>query len=101
MYQNQQMMQRATSDEILEAQSIDACADKGYGSASDIVMCIAQGITPHVVGVNYDVCLPANLQVPEGLSNMEVAAENITKHNNGLCVYLPDRNVAICPSIVN
>lgn len=77
---NQLSPMTATSAEILEVPSIDACADKGYGSASDIVTCIAQGITPHVAGVDYDVCLPANLQVPEGLSSIEVAAENCLFH---------------------
>jgi len=55
------------------------------------------GAIPHVAGLDCDVCIPEHIQVPKELSDKEIAAENISTHVNGLGVYLPDRNIVICP----
>jgi len=73
--------------DILETEKIAFVADAGYASASDIVAAIQIGIDPHVSGTDYDICVPAK----EGEQN------EITSHTNGRCVYLKDRNIAICP----
>ena len=94
---NQLPPMAVASAEMLGVKNLNATADKGYNAVSDIVMCIAQGITPHVAGCDYDVCLPVDLDVPKELVLNEVTAQNITGHVNGLSVYLPDRNIVICP----
>lgn len=94
---NQLSPMAAKSAEIFGTKKLSAVADKGYDSASDIAACIMQGIKPHVADTDYDICLPTETQIPEGLSCKEITKEEITMHNNGRCIYLPDRNVAICP----
>ena len=74
--------------EVLEADSLSVVADTGYDNATEIAECLMAGITPHVAGVDYDMCIPANEDEP---------IEDITEHHNGKCVYIKDRNVAICP----
>ena len=74
----------------LETNGFAVVADRGYNSASDIAKCIRNDITPHVAGANYDICLPTQKTCDE-------MAEQITSHNNGHCVYLPERNVFLCP----
>ena len=73
--------------EILEKDELTAVADKGYDSASDIVECLRNGISAHVAGAEMDVCIPAD----------ESQAEMILTHTNGRTVYIPERNIAICP----
>ena len=73
--------------EILGSEHLDALADTGYQSASDIAQCISDGHTPHVAGEDYDISIPAEL----GLG------EKIESHVNGKSVYIPERNIAICP----
>jgi transposase len=75
------------TSETLEEKEISVVADVGYDSASDIAQCLSDGITPHVAGTDYDICLPRE----------EMQTEEIVSHFNGRSVYLPERNVAICP----
>ena len=74
--------------EMLEVEKMAAAADKGYNSASDIAAATLAGVDAHVAGSDVQICVPAQ----EG----EPAAE-ITSHENGRCVYLKDRNIAVCP----
>lgn len=71
----------------LETETINATADKGYASASDIAAALQIGVEPHIAGTDYDICVP----VKEGEQS------EITSHHNGKCVYLKDRNIVICP----
>ena len=73
--------------EILGSEHLDALADTGYQSASDIAQCIRDGHTPHVPGDDYDICIPAE----------DGRGEKIESHTNGKSVYIPERNIAICP----
>ncbi len=82
------MSKKAT--DILETNAFAVAADGGYDSASDIAKCIQNGVTPHVAGANYDICLP----VDEPCDN---PSEPIISHSDGRCVYLSDRNVFLCP----
>ena len=84
---NQLAKMAVISSQTLEEKNIAVVADTGYNSASDIAKCLIDGITPHVAGTDYDICLPT-----EDLQN----EEPIT-HSNGRAVYLPERNVALCP----
>ena len=94
---NQLSPMASESAKILEAENLTATGDKGYDSASDVAACIMQGINPHVADTNYDICLPTEIQVPKEVSEKEIPAENITGHTDGRCVYLPNRNIAVCP----
>jgi transposase len=76
----------AQTAETLETPDLAVTADKGYDSASDIVKCLRNGIDVHVCGAGMDVCVPSDK--PE---------EDITSHTNGRTVYIPERNIAICP----
>lgn len=73
--------------EMLETDELTAVADKGYDSASDIVKCLRNGKSVHVSGSEMDVCIPTD----------EAQQEKIDSHINGRTVYIPERNVAICP----
>lgn len=73
--------------EALEVNELNAVADAGYDSASDIAECLMNGITPHVARADIEICLPTD----------EAHAEKIESYRNGRCVYLRDRNIAICP----
>jgi len=73
--------------EILEASALDFVADRGYSSASDIAKCLRSGFTVHVADGEMDICLPTD----------EAQQETISAHTNGLAVYIPERNIAICP----
>lgn len=77
----------AATAEILEASDIAAVADTGYNSASEIVMCIEKGITPHVAGSEGSYCVPCEAH----------EAQKIASHENGKGVYIKERNVFICP----
>jgi len=77
----------AAAAEILEAPNITAVADTGYNSASEIVMCIENGITPHIAGSEGTYCVPCEAH----------EAEEITFHDNGKGIYLKERNIFICP----
>jgi hypothetical protein len=73
--------------ETLEVETIAMTMDKGYNSVADIASAIQIGVEPHVAGTDNDVCVP----VKDG-----VQAE-ITSHRNGRCVYVKERNIAVCP----
>lgn len=73
--------------EILENDDLIAVADKGYDSASDIVKCLREGKSVHVAGAEMEVCIPVD----------EIHSETIETHTNGRTVYIPERNIAICP----
>jgi len=73
--------------DILETEKIAITADAGYASASDIAAAIQIGVDPHVSGTNYQICVPVN----------EDEQTEITSHINGRCVYVKERNIAICP----
>ena len=73
--------------EILETEKIAVTADAGYVSAPDIAEAIMNGVDPHVAGTDFDICIP----VTDGEET------EITSHTNGRCIYVKDRNIAICP----
>jgi len=73
--------------EILEVESLTVVADKGYDAASDISQCIRKGHDPHVMGSNIEICVPTK----------PGTGEMIESHAKGRTVYIPERNVAICP----
>ena len=84
---NQLMPMAGMVQEILELKTIAVAADAGYDSASDIAAVIQAGAEPHIAGTDYDICVPVT----------EVEEPEITSHTKGRCVYLPNRNVAVCP----
>jgi len=76
-----------SAKEIFETDSIIVAADAGYASIQDITAAMNRGVEVHVAGTDFDICLPA-----------EAGEETvITGHNNGRCVYIPERNIALCP----
>jgi len=79
-------MTKKTVD-ILETNDIAMAADKGYNSANDIIAAVKEGVDVHVSGADFDACI----------TTTEVQAQEITKHNNGRCVYFDDRNIVVCP----
>jgi hypothetical protein len=79
------MAERAA--EILEVEAMTVTADKGYDSASDVAGLIRKGFSPHVADANYDVCIPC----------AQEEAESVTEYVEGRSVYIPERNIFICP----
>ena len=77
-----------SSQELLGTETITAVADAGYNSIQDILRAKGQGVDVHVAGTDFDICVPAK----EG----EEYAE-ITSHHEGRCVYIAERNIALCP----
>jgi len=73
--------------EMLETETIAVAADMGYACASDIAAAIRLGVEAHIAGTDYDICIPA-----EGGWQAE-----ITSQANGKCIYVKERNVAVCP----
>jgi len=73
--------------EILEVERLAVVADKGYDSASDIAAAVLKGVDVHVAGSDIQICVPAQ----------EVERTEITSHQGGRCIYLKDRNIALCP----
>lgn len=73
--------------ETLEVDTLSVVADAGYDSASDVAKLIMNGFDPHVCGANYDICIPCN----------QNEAEDVTEYTDGRCVYIPNRNIFICP----
>jgi transposase len=73
--------------DILEVETIAAAGDAGYASASDIASAVQLGVEVHVAGTDYQICIPST----------EEEASEITSHTNGRCVYVKERNIAICP----
>ena len=74
----------------LDVDEIEAIADKGYDSPTDIMNCIKNGIKANVSmdAEFFDMCIEdekiAESVYPEG-------------YENGRCVYLKERNIVICP----
>jgi transposase len=73
--------------ETLEVEKIAVTADKGYNSASDIAAAALMGVDVHVAGADVQICIPAQ----------EGEQAEITSHENGKCVYIKERNIAVCP----
>jgi transposase len=73
--------------DIFETETIAATADAGYASASDIAAAVQLGVEAHVAGTDYHICIPAD----------DSTKEEITSHTSGRCVYVKERNIAICP----
>jgi transposase len=72
--------------EIFEEEKIAVTADKGYNSASDIAAATVKGAEVHVAGSDVRICVPA----PCGEQG------EIAPHQGGRCVYLKERNIALC-----
>ena len=85
--QNQLGPMTEKAAETLGTSNFTALADAGYESASDIAKCLQNGTQAHVATVDIDICIPCD----------EEEASPILSHTNGRCVYLSDRNIAICP----
>ena len=83
---NQLSVMANEAAEILENPKLTAVADKGYDSASDIVKCLRSGKDAHVCGGEMDVCIPA-----------DELGKDITSYTNGRTIYIPERNIALCP----
>ena len=79
-------MAQKTAD-ILDNPNLTVVADTGYNNASELAACIIKGISPQVAGADGDMCIPCNAD----------EAEEITSHENGRGVYIPERNIFICP----
>ena len=73
--------------ETLGVDTISVVADAGYDSSSDIAGLIAKGFDPHVCGANYDICIPCE----------KIESEFVSEYTEGRCVYIPNRNIFICP----
>ncbi|MDR2204149.1 MAG: IS1182 family transposase [Nitrososphaerota archaeon] len=73
--------------EILEVNQLAVVADAGYDSATEIVNCLRNGIDVHVAGVEFDVCVPCSKE----------EAADVLSHTDGRCVYVAERNLALCP----
>ena len=72
--------------ELLEVEKITAVVDAGYNSIQDIIRAKGQGVDVHVAGTDFDICLPS-----------EEGNAEINSHHNGRCVYIAERNIALCP----
>jgi len=90
---NQLSKMTQNSADILEVESITSISDKGYDNATEIAKCIMAGHQPHVIGTDFDICIP----IAEAEQGQPSACIEITEHHNGRCIYLEDRNIAICP----
>jgi hypothetical protein len=71
----------------LEVARIAVTADKGYASVTDIAAAVQTGVEPHIAGTDNDICIPAT----------DGEHSPITAHHNGRCVYIAERNSALCP----
>jgi len=72
---------------ILETKKIAVAADNGYASITDIASAIRLGADLHVAGTDYYICVPVKKE----------EQTKISPHANGRCVYIKERNIAICP----
>ncbi len=73
--------------EILGLDKLTSMSDQGYLSATDIAKCLMNGVIPKVCNADMSICIPC---APEGAQMPE-------SQKKGQCVYLEDRNIAICP----
>jgi len=81
------MPMAANAMELFETETISVVTDSGYASIQDITAAMNCGLDVHVAGTDFDICLPAK----EGEETV------ITGHHNGRCVYIAERNIALCP----
>ena len=77
----------SSAKEVMGTETLTVVADGGYESAQDIVTAMGQGLDVHVAGTDFGICVPAD------------AGEQavIRPHRNGRCVYIVERNIALCP----
>ena len=77
------------ASEILKTNGMTIVADNGYDSISDVAQVHAGGNTPVVCGGDYEYWYPTS----------EEEAEHVTDYDETRArpVYLPDRNVYVCP----
>jgi transposase len=73
--------------EMLGVEKITVVTDAGYESIHDIITAMDNGVQVHVAGTDFDVCVPAS----------EGERAGIDSHHNGRCVYIAERNIALCP----
>ena len=72
--------------DILETEELAVTVDAGYNSATDIAEAVQCGVTVHAAETDYNICIPA----------AESEAMVIESQSNGKCVYVKERNIAIC-----
>ena len=77
------------ASKILETENMVIVADNGYDSVSDVAQVLADNNTPVVAGGDYEFWYPTN----------EENAEEVNDYDEAIArsVYLPERNVLICP----
>ena len=77
----------AAVQEMLGTEKVAVVTDAGYESIHDILAAMNNGVEVHVAGTDFDICVPAE------------AGEQaqITTHHNGRCIYVAERNIALCP----
>jgi len=73
--------------DILETDTIAITADAGYASASDAAAAVLRGVDVHIAGTDCHICVPAN----------DGDHGEIIPHKNSRCVYVKERNIALCP----
>ena len=76
--------------EIMGTKQLTVVADAGYESIHDILSARSKGIDVHVAGTDFDICVP----VDEG---KQAPPAPIQSHHKGRCVYIAERNIALCP----
>jgi len=76
-----------SAKELMETETLTAVTDAGYESIQDIMATMSHGIDVHVAGTDFDICIPAKPR----------EQAEISSHHNGRCVYIADRNIALCP----
>jgi len=86
---NQAQPMAAKVQEMLETKELAVTADGGYDSVQDIVACMDSGVSIHVAGTDFDICVPAGEE--------EKVGGTVTTHKNGRCVYFSERNIVLCP----
>jgi transposase len=75
------------AQELLATDRITVVTDGGYESIHDMLCAMGQGIDVHVAGTDFDICVPAD----DGVQR------TIHTHKEGRCVYIAERNIALCP----
>ena len=76
-----------SSQKLLKKERLTVVTDGGYESISDMLSATCRGVAVHVAGTDFDICIPAK----------EGEQVQIRSHHNGRCVYLAERNIALCP----
>lgn len=78
------------TEQALGTKATAMLLDKGYDNASEIAACLMAGYEVHVMGTDFDICLPQ-------FEEEESSPSEITEHKDGRSVYLPELNLALCP----